>query len=197
MIHMRYHNKQRDQECKICGKLFIEKSKMIQHVKAHANPKPKICEKCGKGYPNTVSLKLHMSTMHVDNRDMFQCSECANMYTNKSSLAYHMLSAHDPSLFFACITCDKTFNHKRLLKIHELTHKDTKDFKCDKCEALFKRASGLLSHQKRHEKTYTLFCRTCNKGNCNSIKTSTRDRSRLNVRLVTINVHFKGICPSI
>ena len=65
MIHMRYHNKQKDQECKICGKMFIEKSKMIQHVKSHANPKPKICEKCGKGYPNTVSLNLHMSTNYA------------------------------------------------------------------------------------------------------------------------------------
>ena len=164
MIHMRYHKKQKDQECKICGKLFIEKSKMVQHVKFHTNPKPKICEKCGKGFPTTVSLKLHMANMHVENKDMVQCSQCAKMYTNKSSLQYHMRSAHDFSIFFPCLTCNKTFKHKRLLTIHELTHKETRDFKCDKCEATFKRASGLLAHQKRHEKAYKFFCETCNKG---------------------------------
>ena len=163
-IHMRYHNKQRDYKCTICGKMFIEKYKMLDHVKFHTNPKPKICEKCGKRFPTTTSLNLHMANMHVENRDKFQCSKCAHMYISKSGLLYHMRTAHASNAFFTCLTCNKTFKDKSLLKAHEVTHKDTRDFKCDQCDATFKRACGLLNHQKRHVKAYTFFCRTCNKG---------------------------------
>ena len=163
-IHMRYHNKQRDYKCKMCGKMFIQKGKMVEHFKFHTNPKPKICEKCGKRFPTTTSLNLHMANMHVENRDKFQCSKCANMYLSKAGFMYHMRTAHDSNAFFTCLTCNKTFKDKRKLKVHEVIHKDTRNFKCDQCDSTFKTASGLVNHRKRHVKAYKFFCRTCNKG---------------------------------
>ena len=161
-VHMRYHNKQKDQECKICGKMFIEKSKMVQHFKSHANPK--FCDKCGKWFLNNKCLRKHMANMHVENRDKFQCSKCPKMYLSEAGFKYHMRTAHDSNIFFTCLTCNKTFKDRKLLQAHEVTHKDTRNFKCDQCDATFKRAIGLLAHQKRHKKAYILFCRTCKKG---------------------------------
>ena len=163
-VHMKYHNKQKDHECKICGKLFIEKSKMLTHEKMHTDPKPKICDKCGKRFPNTTSLRLHVANMHVEERDKYQCSKCPKMFLSSSSLQYHMRSAHEPTVSFPCLTCNKTFKQKRLLKIHEVTHSDSRDIKCDKCDASFKRKSDLKRHMKTHGKAYTHFCAICNKG---------------------------------
>ena len=162
-LHMKYHRKQKDHVCKFCGKGFVEYSDMTTHVKVHTDPRP-ICDKCGKVFKTAASLKAHMVNMHVEKRDKFQCSKCANIYLSQGSLTYHMRSTHESTDSFPCLTCNKTFKHKRLLKIHEVTHSDTRDIKCDKCDATFKRQCGLYSHMQIHDKAYKLFCTTCNKG---------------------------------
>ena len=165
-MHIKYHKKQKDEECTICGKLFIEKYQMKQHEKSHALPKPMLCDKCGKSFPNTTGLRKHKANVHVESREKIQCSICAKLYSNMENLQYHIRSAHDSSCHdsFSCSICNKTFKHKRLLKVHEQTHRETRDFKCDKCDATFKRASDLSGHNKRHEKAYKHFCKFCNKG---------------------------------
>ena len=164
-LHMKFHRKQRDYECYICKQKFIEKAKMELHVERHTNPKPKICEKCGKGFTTTAGLTEHMEHVHIKNRDKFQCSKCAKMYTRKSGLEYHMKTVHesDSNVYFSCDICDKSFKHKNNLRLHQHTHK-TKEFKCNKCNASFKQNCHLLFHQRRHEKAYSMFCKTCNKG---------------------------------
>ena len=164
-LHMKFHRKQRDYECYICKQKFIKRAKMVLHVERHTNPKPKICEKCGKGFTTTAGLTEHMEHVHIKNRDKFQCSKCAKMYTRKTGLEYHMKAVHesDINVYFSCDICDKSFKQKHNLTLHKHTHK-AKEFKCNRCNASFKQNCHLLVHQRRHEKAYSFFCKICNKG---------------------------------
>ena len=166
-LHVKYHKKEKDQECGICGKLFVSRGEMLTHVKHHTVPKSRIvCEICGLSYGTRQSLLLHKNNTHNDNREKLLCPNCPRMFMSPAGLSYHMQTKHDEgNVFnFPCSVCGKICKEKKLLKAHMISHQDTRDFKCEICPAVFKTMAYLNLHKKRHEKAFVCFCQYCQKG---------------------------------
>ena len=165
-LHLKYHNKQMDYHCKICGKLFIEKGKMLQHFNRHTIAKPVICDQCGEGFGATSLLTSHKRNKHTANKQKYPCTKCPKVLGSSSGFKYHFRHKHDAEYnkSYPCFICGKVFKERKLCIIHEASHKDVKDFKCDQCDASFKLLGPLNQHKKRHSKAYTHMCTVCNKG---------------------------------
>lgn len=166
-IHMKYHRNEKDHQCKICGKLFVEKGTMQKHIVRHnAGPRPYICDQCGFGFESQLALNVHQNKMHNANINSFPCPACPKVFNSKAGVLYHFRHNHDTSNreTFPCSVCGKHFKARKFLKVHEASHKETKEFKCDQCNAAFKLLSALKQHQKRHDKAFNYFCKICNKG---------------------------------
>lgn len=183
-MHLKYHNKQKDFECKICGELFIERGKMLQHYDRHTIAKPVMCDQCGDTFARTSALSSHKTNMHNENKPKFPCSKCTRVLDSKSGLRYHMKHNHNTgnNLSFPCFICGKLFKERSLLKVHEVGHKETRDFKCDQCSATFKRTSGLATHKKRHAKDHRHFCRICKKGFFSPMELHSHERTHTGER---------------
>ena len=67
IIHMKYHNKQKDHACDICGKRFVERGKKLKHERKHLDPRPILCDQCGDNFPSPAALRIHRKNVHNEN----------------------------------------------------------------------------------------------------------------------------------
>ncbi|XP_038153195.1 oocyte zinc finger protein XlCOF6.1-like isoform X5 [Cyprinodon tularosa] len=145
--------------CKICGKFFSPKCRLLKHLQTHTGEKPFVCPTCGKGFSVRWSLVNHMRT-HTGEKP-FVCKTCGKKFSLRSSLRIHM-SVHTGERPFSCGTCGKSFFRRSALKKHTTTHEGEKPFSCKICERGFKRKGDLNVHMRAH--TGKLFeCELCGK----------------------------------
>lgn len=162
-IHMKYHNKQKDFECSVCGKLFVERGSMLKHFNRHAEPKVKkvpahACDQCGDSFSTEKALNIHKTNRHDESRGKNLRPACPRLAKSNTYVDLEY-KTHD------CPICAKLFTSYKLLKKHKATHKETNNFKCDQCDASFFNQWGLQVHKKMHkpEKAYEEVCVVCNK----------------------------------
>ena len=82
----------KDQTCKICEKVFSNKSKLNMHTKvAHkekilSKEKSQTCSLCGKSLKSKQALDYHISSVH-EGKKPHKCNDCEkNYFSSKSSL---------------------------------------------------------------------------------------------------------------
>ena len=119
-----------------CSAAFPTKSHLNRHVKAQhtKNEEEFDCDECGKKFNRHDNLLKHMRYAHNlkrktlvlpginDELENFKSSYCEKVYTQKFSLIRHMESKHSKERNYLCNICDKSFQRKDVLQVHQQNH---------------------------------------------------------------------------
>ncbi|XP_037828984.1 zinc finger and BTB domain-containing protein 14 isoform X3 [Kryptolebias marmoratus] len=130
--------------CQVCGKTFLDESKLRKHEKLHSAERPFACEICSKAFTTHAHLKEHLK-IHTGFKP-YRCDVCGKSFIRAPDLKKHE-RVHSNERPFACQMCDKAFKHKSHLKDHERRHRGEKPFVCPSCTKAFAKASDLKRHE--------------------------------------------------
>lgn len=154
--------------CEICDKEFNSKSRLSTHLTTHKEKLQYFCDKCGESFKNTQKLFLHLEMMHTEYFDLisssnFQCKLCDHKSVTRDLMLQHINLNHLHVTMCLCHICGKSFMNEVRLKVHIMTHRDTKSFLCQICSKSFKTPSSLQAHIKTHDTTKQFICESCGK----------------------------------
>lgn len=113
--------------CHVCGRIYYDKMHLKRclqslnsdktanehHHKVDNNEDSDLdytCDKCGKGYPTPLKLKLHYYNVHGPKA--FMCMFCERMFSRIRMLQEHLGQEHGYEVtnnIFICTKCDETF----------------------------------------------------------------------------------------
>uniref|UniRef100_A0A1A9V1Y8 Transcription factor grauzone n=1 Tax=Glossina austeni TaxID=7395 RepID=A0A1A9V1Y8_GLOAU len=139
-------------EC--CGRRFITRKTLAEHVYVHWNPDHFKCSSCNKTCLDSKQLETHENT-HLPNprpskyKKTFQCDKCPKTFSSKASFEHHSFAKHVPKeeFKFECPECKKKLPTDRKLQQHlKNDHDPQKLFICDKCGKIFKNSYNLKKH---------------------------------------------------
>jgi DNA-directed RNA polymerase subunit RPC12/RpoP len=143
-----------------CG--VREAVEMVRMVES--GERKKLCQVCGKGFPNVSSLSKH-STVHSKVK-LFQCDVegCGKSYIRSFQLLLHKKAVHE-GVKYECDECGRRFNNKSSMLRHiKVVHLEEKNYKCAKCGVLFAIKGNLTNHIKTvHDKIRAFKCEHCGK----------------------------------
>jgi KRAB domain-containing zinc finger protein len=75
--------------CNDCGKSFVTKQKMQNHVRAkHTMERPYVCDTCGTGFVRSDKLLIHKRRVHTGERP-YSCEHCDWRGVDSSDLIHH------------------------------------------------------------------------------------------------------------
>ena len=116
--HMNYHHSGlKVGACKICGKYFSNRSRLLAHInKTHKSKQP--CPECGVLVRN---MKLHSMTAHVpDSEKKHQCQDCGKGFLNRAALEKHRMNMHLKTRPYHCrYGCSNAYNDTSNRNAHE------------------------------------------------------------------------------
>lgn len=104
-----------------------------------------VCETCGKSYPGSNALKVHIRMVHGDKQIRKPCPVC---HKRVNYLKKH-LESHDPKQYVPCEQCGKDVE-PRHMKEHIRNHHSGRKFTCEVCNKEFKLQSTLKVHKETH-----------------------------------------------
>ena len=74
-----------------CDKTFTDNRYLDMHVKSFHEGKRLECEKCGKSYTNSNSLRRHLDWHKVkENGLKFICKQCKKIFSSRDSFGKHL-----------------------------------------------------------------------------------------------------------
>jgi len=118
--HMQRHEQKPHLCCfEGCGEGFAFRKELTQHLKERHLPQ---CLICSKIFSSFQSLKLHIASVHDENRRLIPCSfeGCLKSFTKMSNLNNHIRKVHRKETYnsFCCRTCGKKFSYKSSMDRH-------------------------------------------------------------------------------
>ncbi len=115
-----------------CVAAFKTESARNIHASVHIQ-KTRQCDHCSEQFNHHFALKHHM-VVHEKHHE-HKCTQCGRAYFRPQDLKEHMSTAHQ-SVTFPCQSCGYKGRSKRMLKQHELLHKEP-SIVCEFCSAVF------------------------------------------------------------
>ena len=74
----------------------------------HENNKPHVCDRCGKAYVRKALLNQHVKHAHEDKevtRKLYQCPHCEKSFRHKISVERHIEAFHVAEKRWQCDKC--------------------------------------------------------------------------------------------
>ncbi|ALC43223.1 maker650 [Drosophila busckii] len=150
-----------------CDRGYSHKHSLKLHIrKAHNNgkePKPHVCEFCGKMFDTMSVLKNHRFT-HKDKSELpHHCEEenCDRRFATKQLLKVHMMR-HAGIKNYTCSFCGVQKTTRTELKIHLNYHTLEKSYSCSICGKILYSSSNLSKHMRKvHEQGQKYECSYC------------------------------------
>ena len=129
-----------------------------------------LCPQCGKGFVKKESLNQHVMYNHSDKAlPVHTCNVCGKQFKTNHKLENHILLHEPPTK--KCPFCDKMFetDHKRKKHI-KANHIDDsqKLYKCSYCSKGFDIITSYQSHMNDHKNIRPYNCHLCDKAYRNS-----------------------------
>ena len=90
---MQKHTLQRPHVCGVCGKGFVHKFYLMEHMNYHTGERDYQCNFCGKTFPAQSALTKHMKR-HSSTRS-FACHLCIKTFVVKKDLNVHVKLVHE------------------------------------------------------------------------------------------------------
>lgn len=108
--------------CPYCPERFNSNYNRTKHIRIAHNPNTELfkCETCGKGFDLKYHLRLHIRSVHLQERN-FECNVCHLRFFNNYTLSRHM-KTHTGDYQFKCQVCGKGYSTKFRLREHCKTH---------------------------------------------------------------------------
>ncbi|XP_055846092.1 zinc finger protein 37-like [Episyrphus balteatus] len=86
--HSRKHDKSIQFPCRHCDRKFLQKKKLEHHImRFHLNECPFKCDICGKCYVTKSNLTDHIRSKHT--KTTFDCDKCKRKFESQSGLREH------------------------------------------------------------------------------------------------------------
>lgn len=92
-----------------CGKKFLRRGRVLDHIHRHLNPDAYRCDPCGKRFADKFALKNHIENHEPFDSRAHKCSLCSSSFTKASKLAQHERLRHcsEEDKKFHCDKCNK------------------------------------------------------------------------------------------
>ncbi len=153
-------------QCKICRKLYSNKSHLEEHERLHDPNRQFHCEVCDKGFTRLIRLWRH-EVIHKGGEKKYRCNQCQARFFSKGSYDYHQKRHHmvglskkqtkkkkkytarqQKQIVYECQHCSKTFGNLEVAKRHEANHFHVLRHGCTYkgCEERF----ALTAHMEQH-----------------------------------------------
>lgn len=156
-MHMK-HNGPSELVCEYCSRKFLQRHRLLAHLRSHTNEKPFICENCGQGFRIKESLKNHQLK---HNPPRFCCFTCGKKFYCQSNLTVHK-KTHLTDTRLICDLCGKILSSKLILESHVRSHQGEKPYQCTVCGKCYSSTNALRCHKYSHS-AKTFACETCGK----------------------------------
>ncbi|XP_044599454.1 zinc finger protein 615-like isoform X3 [Cotesia glomerata] len=111
------------------------------------------CKKCKDLFNKEEDLLIHdlyhTRTTYPDQER--KCGHCSSSFFNRKDLQNHISEKHSGlQMLFKCGICDKVYEKRSSLDVHEATHRQDKPYLCDLCGKSFKHSNNLRGHKRTH-----------------------------------------------
>ena len=162
--HVRVKHPEKENACKVCGKVCETKENLEHHVQSHGDTDHYLlCERCDRVCLTQYQLQTHKRGHNIKNFESHSCDQCDRVFKVKDKLLKH-LELHKTGALdvkFPCSTCNKVFKRSLDLKRHEKSHSGIKSYCCETCGAKFVDGTRLKQHKLIHIDVKQFKCPQC------------------------------------
>lgn len=163
-VHMNLH-KNKKHQCTHCNYCTVYPQALKTHIKIHMKEYSCICDWCGKGFMNKKALMNHMAREHLG--IVVSCSICQKKFQAEKYLNLHMECHEPGYEMrkYQCDICGRRFLRRPMLRKHIRAHKGlAKTYKCSYCDKSLTSSSSLKDHLNIHTGKRPYVCNLCGNG---------------------------------